>query len=81
MLHFAVTQTTKTAYKMSVGGKPMQEDIFSILMLILLLCGSNGTENVNQLLIMFLMMQSRNGNLFGENSSHSVCGREDGFTF
>lgn len=59
----------------------MQEDIFSILMLILLLCGSNGTENVNQILILFLMMQSRNGNLFGENSSNSVCGREDGFTF
>lgn len=59
----------------------MQDDIFSILMLILLLSESNGTENINQILILFLMMQSRNGNLFGDNNSRSRCGRDDGYTF
>ena len=59
----------------------MQEDIFSILMLILLLSESNGSENINQILIMFLMMQSRNGNLFGGGNTGSVCGRDDGYTF
>ncbi len=59
----------------------MQEDIFSILMLILLLCGSGNSENINQLLIMFLMMQSRNGSLFGGDCDASVCDRDDGYTF
>ena len=59
----------------------MQEDIFSILMLILLLSESNGTENINELLIMFLLMQSRNGSLFGDNNSRHNCGRDDGYTF
>ncbi|MCH5157983.1 MAG: hypothetical protein J1F33_02180 [Clostridiales bacterium] len=59
----------------------MREDIFSILMLILLLSESNGTEDINQILIMFLMMQSRNGNLFGDNDSRNNCGRDDGYTF
>ncbi|MCH5350764.1 MAG: hypothetical protein J1F39_02195 [Clostridiales bacterium] len=59
----------------------MREDIFSILMLILLLTESNGTEDINQILIMFLMMQSRNGNLFGDGDSRNNCGRDEGYTF
>mgnify|MGYP001045719510 CR=1 FL=1 len=65
----------------------MSEDIFGLLMLILLLENGGGTENINQLVIMFLLMNSRNDTT-GRNRStsgcrcvNSDCGRADGFTF
>ena len=54
-------------------------------MMILMLENGGGTESINQLVIMFLMMNSRN-NESNELSSRNSrrchdCGREDGFTF
>lgn len=64
----------------------MREDIFGLLMLILLLENGGGTENVNQLIIMFLLLHSRGdasgfGRFGGGNNSCDKCGRDDGFTF
>ncbi len=55
----------------------MQEDIFSLLMLILLMQCGGGSENLNQLIIMFMLMQNRSGS-FG---SSSPCDRDNGYTF
>lgn len=63
----------------------MRDDIFRLLMLILLMENGGGTENVNQLVIMFLLMNARGE--FGDRRSNcrcgcnSDCGRADGFTF
>ena len=60
----------------------MQDDIFGLLMLILMLENGGGTENINQMVLMFLLLQNRSDNdrscrRHGDNP----CGREDGFTF
>ncbi len=59
----------------------MQDDIFGLLMLILLLENGGGAENINQLVILFLLMQSRCGNSPSGCSSNGTCGRDDGYTF
>ena len=64
----------------------MREDIFRLLMLILLLENSGRTENINQVVIYFLLMNSNNGtSSTNRNTSGcrcgSGCGRVDGFTF
>lgn len=62
----------------------MQNDIFGLLMLILLLENGGGTENINQLVILFLLMNSRDrDNNCGcrRRSCDDNCGRDDGFTF
>ncbi len=69
----------------------MQDDIFNLLMMILMLENGGGTESINQLVIMFLLMNSRNNSAVGLNgalSSHcrhdrcnGNCDRDDGFTF
>lgn len=68
----------------------MQNDIFSLLMMILMLENGGGTESINQLVIMFLLMNSQNsdgnGNTAFSSSRHrdrcnGNCCREDGFTF
>ncbi len=59
----------------------MQDDIFKILMLILLLENSGCSENINQLVIMFLLMQNRSGST---NSCGDRChsrSDDDGYTF
>lgn len=62
----------------------MQDDIFGLLMMILMLENGGGTENINQLVLMFLLMNSRSGNTGGSQSrsgSCHDCGRLDGYTF
>lgn len=65
----------------------MREDIFRLLMLVLLLENGGRTEYINQIVIMFLLM---NSNSAVSQSSRAVstchcggsdCGRADGFTF
>ena len=61
----------------------MQDDIFRLLMMILMLENGGGTENINQLILMFLLMQSQSG-LSGAGSSSCPsrrCGQNDGYTF
>lgn len=56
----------------------MQNDIFGLLILILMLENGGGTENINQMILMFLLLQNRcndNGN------SNASCDRDDGYTF
>lgn len=68
-------------------GGIMQDDIFGLLLMILMLENGGGTESINQLILMFLMMNSKNGSLGGSGDGRSrrhcdaFCGREDGFTF
>ncbi|MCH5162440.1 MAG: hypothetical protein J1G38_02990 [Clostridiales bacterium] len=57
----------------------MSDDIFSLLMIILMLENGGGTANVNQLVLMFLLMQNRSGNL-SSGSNGSPCG-DGGYTF
>lgn len=52
----------------------MQNDIFSLLMMILMLENGGGTESINQLVLMFLLMNARNGG----SDPHCDCGRCDG---
>ena len=63
----------------------MQNDIFSLLMMILMMENGGGTESINQLIIMFLMMNARAEQAEAAsrtNPCHAVnCGREEGFTF
>ena len=63
----------------------MQDDIFGLLMMILMMQNGGGTESINHLIIMFMLMNSRNSQSDGITSSRSRracdCGREDGFTF
>lgn len=68
----------------------MQNDIFSLLMMILMLENGGGTESINQLVIMFLLMNSQNSDGNGNTAFPSSrrrdhcngnCCREDGFTF
>lgn len=63
----------------------MQDDIFNLLMLILMLENGGGTESINQLVLMFLLMNSRNGNLNGSDNRRNFncdpCRRDDGYTF
>lgn len=65
----------------------MQDDIFGLLLMILMLENGGGTESINQLILMFLMVNSKNGSLGGSGDGRSrrhcdgFCGREDGFTF
>lgn len=57
----------------------MQNDIFGLLILILMLENGGGTENINQMILMFLLLQNRcndNG-----NSNTPSCDRDDGYTF
>lgn len=53
----------------------MTDDIFTLLMTILLLENGGGTENINGLIIMFLLMHSRS------ISSSCPCSDGDGYTF
>lgn len=56
-------------------------------MMILMLENGGGTESINQLVIMFLLMNSRNGGSLSSSDGmsghrcHGDCGRDDGFTF
>ncbi len=63
----------------------MQDEIFNLLMMILMLENGGGTGNINQLVLMFLLMNSRNGNFNGRNTEHRCdcdpCRRDDGYTF
>ena len=69
----------------------MQDDIFGLLMLILMLENGGGTENINQMVIMFLLLNSQGRGtsdgsarrLGGANSCRcdSHCDRAEGYTF
>ena len=69
----------------------MQDDIFNLLMMILMLENGGGTESINQLVIMFLLMNSRSGNNSGIGINNAFrrghsdcvgnCNREVGYTF
>lgn len=69
----------------------MQDDIFNLLMMILMLENGGGTESINQLVIMFLLMNSRSGNNSGiginnafrrcHSDCDSNCNRDEGYTF
>ncbi len=66
----------------------MSDDIFNLLMLILMLENGGGTESINQLVIMFLLMNSKNsdGRVLSNSQSRETsccgnCGRADGYTF
>ena len=60
----------------------MQDDIFGLLMLILMLENGGGTENINQMVLMFLLLQNRSDNDRSyRRRGDCTCGREDGFTF
>lgn len=54
-------------------------------MMILMLENGGGTESINQLVLMFLLMNSRNGNLNGSDNRRNFncdpCRRDDGYTF
>ncbi|MDE7463559.1 MAG: hypothetical protein K2M48_00890 [Clostridiales bacterium] len=64
----------------------MSDDIFNLLMLILMLENGGGTQSINQLVITFLLMQNRSGassslnNLISNRNSGCNCDN-DGFTF
>ncbi len=59
----------------------MQDDIFGLLMLILMLENGGGTENINQMVLMFLLLQNRCNDDRSCSRRRSDCDREDGFTF
>ena len=63
----------------------MQDEIFNLLMMILMLENGGGTGNINQLVLLFLLMNSRTVNLNGRNPEHRCdcdpCRRDDGYTF
>lgn len=69
----------------------MQDDIFNLLMMILMLENGGGTESINQLVIMFLLMNSRSGNNSGiginnalrrcHSDCDGICNRDEGYTF
>lgn len=59
----------------------MGNDIFGLLLMILMLENGGGTECINQLILMFLMMNSRGGNSDDQTRCRNDCRREDGFTF
>ena len=46
--------------------------------MILMMENGGGEECINQMILMFLMMQSRSGGL---SQSRTSCDREEGFTF
>ena len=56
----------------------MQDEIFNLLMLILMLENGGGEANINQMILMFLMMNSKT---LPHGSSQCSCSRDDGFTF
>ena len=56
----------------------MQNDIFNLLLMILMLENGGGEECINQMILMFLMMKSRSGGL---TQGRTSCDREEGFTF
>ncbi len=60
----------------------MQNDIFSLLMMILMMENGCCDENINQMVIMFLMLQRRNSDGSGSAlcAAHN-CGRADGYNF
>ena len=68
-------------------GGIMQDDIFGLLLMILMLENGGGTDRINPLILLFLIMNSTNGILGGSGDGRSrrhcdaFCGREDGFTF
>lgn len=59
----------------------MQDDIFGLLMLILMLENGGSTENINQMVLMFLLLQNRCNDDRSCRRHGDACGREDGFTF
>ena len=63
----------------------MQDEIFNLLMMILMLENGGSTGNINQLVLMFLLMNSRNGNNGSDNNNgcncNNRCFRDDGYTF
>lgn len=63
----------------------MQDDIFNLLMMILMLENGGGTESINQLVIMFLLMNSQNRGAVNTHDRDRLCcndcGRADGYTF
>lgn len=62
----------------------MQNDIFSLLMMILMLENGGGAESINQLVIMFLLMNARSSEQprsEDSNRNRNVCARDDGYTF
>ncbi|MBD5131846.1 MAG: hypothetical protein HDT28_04550 [Clostridiales bacterium] len=61
----------------------MQDEIFNLLMMILMLENGGSTGNINQLVLMFLLMNSRSQNTSSQQNSRHVCScdRDDGFTF
>lgn len=59
----------------------MQDDIFNLLMMILMLENGGGTDNINQLVIMFLLMNSRSDSSPATDNNRCNCGRDDGYTF
>lgn len=102
---YAVTVSTNSAYiilysctveheqnNIATEACVMQDDIFNLLMMILMLENGGGTESINQLVIMFLLMNSRDGNNSGiglnsfnrrcrSDCCDRNCNRDDGFTF
>ncbi len=56
----------------------MQDEIFNLLMLILMLENGGGEANINQMILMFLMMNSKT---LPHGSSQCSCSRDDGYTF
>ena len=52
----------------------MQNDIFNLLLMILMLENGGGEECINQMILMFLMMQSRSGGL---PQGRTSCDREE----
>lgn len=59
----------------------MGNDIFGLLLMILMLENGGGTECINQLILMFLMMNSRGDNAESRTQCRNNCCRDDGFTF
>ena len=59
----------------------MQDDIFSLLMLILMLENGGGTGNINQLVLMFLLMHSKTAQNSSSPRCSDHCCRDDGYTF
>ncbi len=55
----------------------MSDDIFNLLMMILMLENGGGQTAINQMVLMFLIMQNRNGC----HDNRSPCGGNDGYTF
>lgn len=82
-----VTFSTKFAYTILTEGF-MEDDIFGLLMMILMMQNGGGTQSINHLVLMFLMMQGRNGSSSNlargctrNSCCNTDCGRDDGFTF